>query len=556
MEAATEMEANAMIPTLSLAGDWETILVDKARAELERVMLPEYLRQQRWFGGKGRRIASIRMVDWGEWPTGRTRVFPLLMEVDFADGKSDLFFLPLGVTIDAPSGDLLPFRPPWAIAHLRGPQGPALLHDALADEETCLSLLSVIGMGREQPLRFGRILAVPTAAFPSLRGNASLSLPVRHGPAASSNTLILFGERLLLKVFRHLDWGIHPDAEIGRFLTEGHRFDRIPRMAGTLEYHRSGFQPITLAILQSFVVNQGDGWKHALEQLSRYYERVFALPHLEAEKRSLLDLAAAAPPPQFAEALGEYLHAAAVLGQRTAQLHRALSSDPDNPDFAPQPFTPRDAGAVRQSLCEQASGAFSALSDNLDRLPSDAISSARHLLANGIELARRVEHGVSDRVAATKIRCHGDYHLGQVLRVDNDYFLLDFEGEPARTLAQRRAKQSPLKDVAGMVRSFHYAAYAGLFAFTENRADAFAHLAPWAELWYQWVAAAFLRAYRNEAEGEPFWPSDDTTAARLLDAFMLDKAFYELNYELNNRPDWVRIPLRGILALMEKGSNL
>ncbi len=545
-----------MFPTLTLPGDWEAILDGSARSELENVVLPNYLRQQRWFGGKGRQIDSVCLVDWGEWSAGATRVFPVLLEVSFLDGKSDLYFLPLGVTIGTPTGDLLPFGSPWAIAHLTGPQGSALLHDALADAETCASLLSAIGMGREQPMRRGRIRSLPTEAYASLRGDASQPLAVSHGAATSSNTLIRFGERLLLKVFRHLDWGIHPDAEIGRFLTENHRFDRIPTMAGALEYHRSGFQPITLAILQSFVINRGDGWNHALQELSHYYRRASAQPFLEPERRGLLELAAASPSPRVLEALGEYPHSAAVLGRRTAQMHRALSADGDNPDFAPEPFTPRDAGAVRQSLREQASGALASLRNNLDRLPSDVISSARHLLENGIELARRVELGVSDQMASIKIRCHGDYHLGQVLRVDNDYFLLDFEGEPARTLTERRAKQLPLKDVAGMVRSFHYAAYAGLFAFTENRADAFAHLLPWAELWYQWAAAAFLRAYRKDAEDEPFWPNDGETVARLLDAFLLDKAFYELNYEWNNRPEWVRIPLRGILALMEKGSTL
>ncbi len=544
-----------MIPTLTLAGGWESILEGAARAELERDVLPNYLRQQRWFGGKGRQIDSVRCVDWGEWPAGATRVYPVLLEVSFHDGKSDLYFLPLGVTIGTPTGDLLPFGPPWAIAHLTGPRGSALLHDALADEATCASLLSAIGSGREQPMRRGRLRSLQTEAYASLRG-ASQPLAVSHGAATSSNTLIRLGERLLLKVFRHLDWGIHPDAEIGRFLTESHRFDRIPTMAGALEYHRSDSPPITLAILQSFVVNQGDGWKHALQELNHYYRRASALPFLEPERRGLLELAAAAPSPRVLEALGEYPRAAAVLGRRTAQMHRALSSDGDNPDFAPEPFSPRDAVALRQSLRDQANHVLASLGDNLDRLPADVVLSARQLLEQGVDLARSVELGVSDRVGATKIRCHGDYHLGQVLRVDDDYFLLDFEGEPARTLAERRAKQLSLKDVAGMVRSFHYAAYAGLFSFSENRADAFVHLLPWAELWYQWAAAAFLRAYRKDAESEPFWPNDGETAERLLDAFLLDKAFYELNYEWNNRPEWVRIPLRGILALLKKGSTL
>jgi maltose alpha-D-glucosyltransferase/alpha-amylase len=536
-----------MIPTVEVRGGWETLWEGKARAELERGVLPAFLGQQRWFGGKGRRLESVAFADWGDWPGGKSRVFPLLLEVRFADGKSDLYFLLLGIARGEAAARIERTLPAWAIARLTSPDGEALLHDALADDDICLA---GIGDRREFSMRSGQVRAFPTSAFARLRGDATQSLTVERGPATSSNSLIFYGQRLLLKLFRRLESGINPDYEIGRFLTESNRFDRLPRVAGAVEYRRAGAEPITLAILQSLVANQGDGWRHAVDELGHYYERASRAGSLAAEARPLLELAESDPPAQAVALIGDYLRAAETLGRRTAEMHHALAADTSNPDFAPEPFAPEDADALDRSIREQADSALAALRDNLERLPHDVAPSARQLLEEAAEVSRRGEREHPLHVPTVKIRCHGDYHLGQVLRVENDYVILDFEGEPVRTVAERRAKQSPLKDVAGMLRSYHYAAYAGLFAFTKNHPDDLGRFVPWAESWFQGVSAAFLRAYRAAAKDAAFLPAEKTAFAELLDAFMLDKAFYELNYELNNRPDWVRIPLRGILTLL------
>jgi maltose alpha-D-glucosyltransferase/alpha-amylase len=311
-----------------------------------------------------------------------------------------------------------------------------------------------------------------------------------------------------------------------------------------------------LALLQSFIVNQGDGWRHALDELGRYYERIAVRVSrsdaVAPNHRSLLQLAELVPPPAVVDVMGGYLSAAGTLGRRTAEMHHALAADPNNPDFAPEPFTPQDSAALRGRIRARGESALATLSDNLDQLPPNLAPSARRLLEEGPELLRRMGQGPPFRTDAAKIRCHGDYHLGQVLRVKDDYVLLDFEGEPMRTVAERRAKQSPLKDVAGMLRSYHMAAYAGLFASIQNQPEAFGRFQPWAELWSQWSSAAFLRDYRDGTRGAAFVPADNAAFTELLDAFMLEKIFYELQYELNNRPDWVRIPLLGILALVSE----
>lgn len=544
-----------MMPTVKVEGGWETIVEGTAREKLERAVLPDFLHQQRWFGGKGRRLQTVRIVDWGNLPAPVSYVFAVLLEVRFADGKSDLYFFPLGVSAGEKAAQMRQSRQAWLIARLIGPDGEALLHDALADDDTCLSLMSAIEAKRNFALQHGQICAFPTQAFASLAGDDSPSLSVERGPATSSNSLIIYGQRLMLKLFRHLEPGINPEFEIGRFLTEGRRFPRIPCVAGAIEYHRPGMEPTTLAILQSFVANQGDGWKHAVDQLGSYYEQASGSDGiLLPDRRPLLKLAESTPPSVAVEAIGAYLSAAGTLGRRTAEMHRALSTDANDPAFSPEPFTPQDTDALCASIRMRAEAALASLRDNVDHLPPDVSSSAR-LLLEKMKGERPASAGCFSRQQPAdsgrspyKIRCHGDYHLGQVLRVADDYVIIDFEGEPLRTVAERRAKQSPLKDVAGMLRSYHSAAYAGLFAFTGNQPQEFDRLRPWAELWFQWVSAAFLRDYRAGVRDEAFVPADTTMFAELLDAFMLEKNYYELQYELNNRPDWVRIPLRGILA--------
>ncbi|HEY7329516.1 MAG TPA: putative maltokinase [Gemmataceae bacterium] len=550
-----------MVPTVNVTGGWETVMEGPAREKLERTVLPEFLRAQRWFGGKGRRIETVRFVDWGGLPPAENRVFALLLEVRFVDGKSDLYFLPLGISSDDSAARMQQTRQPWLIARLTGVEGEALLHDALADDDTCMSLMEAIGTQREFALRHGRIRPFPTTEFPSLVGDEGQKMSVSRGPAKSSNTLIIYGQSLLLKLFRHPESGVNPEFEIGRFLTEGRLFQRIPRVGGAIEYHRPDSEPFMLAILESFVVNQSDGWHHALDQLGHYFERASNPDAAPPNRRSLLELAASAPPPAVEKAIGGYLDAAATLGRRTAEMHHALSADPSNPDFNPEPFTPQDAAALHDSIRARGENALAALRDNLEQLPQDTISSARQLLDMGERAALAGWWGVyqpvnAGRSPSWKIRCHGDYHLGQVLRVADDYVIIDFEGEPMRTVAERRAKQSPLKDVAGMLRSYHTAAYAGLFALSHDQPETFARLRPWAELWFECVSAAFLREYRAAAREQAIVPGDDAVFAELLDAFMLEKNFYELQYELNNRPDWVRIPLRGILTLLENASPL
>jgi maltose alpha-D-glucosyltransferase/alpha-amylase len=593
------------VPLLEVAGNWEDLLESPSREALAQV-IPRFLLAQRWFGGKARAVESVRIVDWTILPAKPTRVFWTFLEVAFQDGARDLYSLPLAVVTGSDIAGRLPALRGRMLAHLSGAQGDALLIDAMADESACEAILSAIAGRRELPTPTGVIRASPTTAFAELRGSEETTLKVNPGPATSSNSLVFFGRRLLLKLFRRLQAGINPDLEIGRFLTEMTDFEAIPKTAGFMEFRQpltSGArrgspdpadspgrgspltperpavalgagsgdprtagdgmtspEPVSLAILQQLVSNQGDGWRHAIDELERYYERASVrLPGPETiatERSSWLELVDSDPLPSALEAIGFYLQVAATLGKRTAELHLALASNNDDLAFAPEPMTTADLSELAAEARGQARKALTALQQSRQRLPEALQPPAGRVLDEGPDLLDRLSKLPAAKLNTAKIRCHGDYHLGQVLRVESDFVILDFEGEPAHTMEQRRAKQSPLKDVAGMLRSFNYAAYAGLFAFIHHRPENPERLIPWAELWQRWTSAVFLKEYRSIAGNAIFLPADSDQFSTLLEFFILDKAFYELIYELNNRPDWVRIPLAGILSFCSQSGRM
>lgn len=305
-------------------------------------------------------------------------------------------------------------------------------------------------------------------------------------------------------------------------------------------------------MLQSWVANEGDGWQWTVEELERYYENCAPLtfPEAAAGTADLMQLSEE-PVSQFAQDhVGIYLDSAATLGRRTAELHQVLASASSaDPAFEPEPISPQDVQVLLADLRDQAARSFEVLRDSVSRLPDEALELAGLTLGRRRQILEQFRMPPSDAPQGVRMRIHGDYHLGQVLRVKADYVIVDFEGEPSRSVADRRAKQSPVKDVASMLRSFSYGAYATLINYTARRPEDFARLEPWARLWERSACAVFLRAYREAAEGMNFLPVRREDFRRLLSAFWLDKALYEFSYELNNRTAWLRIPLMGILSL-------
>jgi maltose alpha-D-glucosyltransferase/alpha-amylase len=399
----------------------------------------------------------------------------------------------------------------------------------------------------------GRLDARASSAF--ARSRDAHRLPARIGSAEQSNTSIIYGRELILKLFRRLQTGENPDVEIGRFLTEIAQFRPIAPFLGEISITPAGGEKTTVAMLQGLVANNGDGWQWFLDQISGFFESVESLP----PPRPLAFPGFVDRPEPPAEALkhaSTALEAAALLGQRTAEMHLSLATHTDDPAFAAEPFTPVDQSRDAQRIEAQIMSTLDALKVKLPALADVVADDAALLVSRRRELIARAHAIESGTAAGKRIRIHGDYHLGQTLRTgtdpaSGDFVLLDFEGEPARPLIERRQKQSPLKDVAGMVRSFSYAAHSGVNHFlAEGRSGAAPEtLAAWAMLWQNSVASGFLRAYRVAIAANSDLIPPPEQAQTLYTAYLLEKALYELLYELNNRPTWLRIPISGILSM-------
>ncbi len=538
-------------PELEISGatDWMSILEGNGRRELEESVLRGYLARQRWFGGKSRPITSTRIEDWAVFNQGISAL--ALVEVQYSEGECDTYLVTLGLLFGKAADALREESPNALLARVITVADEGVLHEAVFNDSACEALLALINGGGQISSRDGAILGVPSSALAQLKG-PSREVP-RRGSAEQSNTSIIFGDKLIMKLFRRQQAGPNPDTEIGSYLTESTHFTHIAPFGGSIQYTRKGQEPSTLAMLQGLVSNEGDGWSWTLEELDRYYEASAAQSFAQGgvtDGPSSLGQLSEAPETKFArEHVGPYLDAAALLGRRTAELHLALASPTQNPAFMPEPLTSQDIDRLREDLIQHAGSAFDALKANVARLPDGVLERAGLALSRRSLVLDRFRQLKTREIDALRTRIHGDYHLGQVLRSKGDFVILDFEGEPARSLAERRTKQSPLKDVAGMLRSFSYAAFSALMKYSSRRPEDFHRLEPWARLWEQSVSSAFLRTYCEFARGVPVIPSDPLLFQQLLEAYVIDKALYELAYELNNRPNWVLIPLTGILGL-------
>ena len=555
-----ELHGNPKAAESDLAGspvaadNWEGLLEGAGKYRMETMLLPDFLPKQRWFGAKTRQIHATRIADWAPLPNAKTAL--TLVEIEYDKGSPDIYVVPLAVAL-GPDADRLRENSPQSILAPASSQGASgFLYDATFSEAASAAWLGLIESGAVLQSRHGSIRGLPGSEFGAIRGPVSAALPPRRSSAEQSNTSILYGDRLILKLYRRLQNGSNPDCEIGRFLTERARFDGVPPFVGSIEYQPDEGETATLAMLQGLVANQGDGWTLTLEELNRYFENCAAAEY--PEERGVQDLVELArrPPADFArEHVGLALDSAARLGTRTAQLHLALASGTDAA-FAPEPLLAEDMKSLFSAVLEEASRVFDLLKDSVAGLDDDAIDPAGSVLARRRLILDSFRRTSAETMRAQRTRIHGDYHLGQLLQVRTDYVILDFEGEPARPLAERSAKASPLKDVAGMMRSLSYAAHAGLIAYTARRPEDLGHLEPWARLWELSMGAQFLRSYRETASGAAFLPDNESDFRRLLSTYLLDKALYELSYELNNRPAWVRIPLLGISSLpLESGGR-
>ncbi|MFW5878310.1 MAG: maltose alpha-D-glucosyltransferase, partial [Myxococcota bacterium] len=458
------------VPGVSVKGDWKALLGGRTARALERV-LPDALRSRRWFGGKARTVQSTTIVDVIPFApaTRKPRAWLLFVRIAYTEGEPEVYVIPVAHAVGEAADTMMQEKVGAVLVrlHRKESEETEILYDAFYEESFPSELLEAITRRRRLKGEKGEVFAAPTAAYRELV-DASESLEPHVARAEQSNTSLIYGEQLILKMYRRLTEGTNPDLEIGAFLTRK-GFEHVPPVAGSIDYGLRRTEPRTLAILQRFVPNEGDAWRLTLDLLASYYEKVLAHRHGEigAEPAPpppvLLDLVGKPLPPEFQDRAGTYPGSAELLGRRTGELHLALGSDPDDPAFSPEPFTAHYQRSLFQSVRSQLKQATTLLRGRLPVLSEDIRDEAKNLLALESSAAEQLEELTLRPLGGRRIRVHGDYHLGQVLYTGRDFVLIDFEGEPARPLSERRLKRSPLRDVAGMLRSFHYAAYAALF---------------------------------------------------------------------------------------------
>jgi maltose alpha-D-glucosyltransferase/alpha-amylase len=427
------------------------------------------------------------------------------------------------------------------MARVRTGRRVGVVYDALTDQPFTAAVLQAIRDKREiGTASGGRIAFTATKALAKV--DLSKELLIERMGGEQSNTSMKIGDEMILKAYRRIEPGVHPELEIGRFLTDVAGFENTPPLYGAVELIAADGTPTALAVLQGFVRNQGDGW-------------AFTKDHLH---RVLLDLEIM-PAGEEAEEVDPhamYFILARILGTRIGQLHRAFALDVDDPAFRPKRVTDKDLAAWAGHVRRQAGLAHEALTRALasGALSDDARNEVEAVMKGWADIERLVEQALPKRLDVMKSRHHGDLHLGQVVVVRDDFYILDFEGEPVRSMEERRAKNSPLRDVAGMIRSFDYAASTALLDHTLPRPATGEDLQAAVEVWKQQSVDCFLQEYRQVTEGCSTVPADAEAFDRLLDLFILEKALYEICYEAANRPDWLRIPVRGVRRLLEAPS--
>ncbi len=527
-----------------------TTLGAKSLALLERDILPAFIRLQRWFTDRDKAFASTPIVD--TVLIGGQEARASLTIVD----AGSRYFLPLAIGDESDDHSMALSRA--TLARTRSGAVSGFLYDGFAIDAFVLAVLGTVrGEQRLSSTRGGTFAGTQTQAMRSV--DFASKPKVRRMDVEQSNTSVVIGESAVLKGYRKLHPGPQPELEIARF------FDRVgyrnsPALYGYLEHYNAAGESTSLCILQQFVESQGDGWSTTLAYLDRFFDR---LRTLQANEET-------SPVSQIAQNAGSndrlrddgfdyheiFLTRMTRLGVRTAEMHRAFATPMGDPAFEPEPVTQDDIAAWTARARASAEKALTTLELELERIPADLQPFARTLLSQRAEMLSRLEIPAGFAYdSLVKTRFHGDFHLGQVLTVADDYMFVDFEGEPGRPLEERRRKSSPLLDVAGMLRSINYAKVAGMRGVNADRIEDTRALEPFALDWERRSVDAFITGYRETIVGTASYPADPRDAQRLLELFMLEKAFYEMSYELANRPSWVRIPLEGIRAILAAESE-
>ncbi len=535
---------------------WPGLFAGKSRELLETEILPQYYNASRWFGGKARTIMRISINDTIA-VTAMPKAKLLVTEVRYSSGENDLYQLPVcfsSLSAVSPTDDNFCRR---VIARVVVGDEEGYLCDATFDSQFLNHLYQIVTEKESWQGKAGLV-----------NGQKSLKLDTLSekyagkGPEPSlmgveqTNTSIRFHNDLCLKLYRRIEVGVSPEVEMCSALSDHTSFKNLPSFLGSLNYEQSRTARYSLGILQNFVKNEGDAWQLSLAQANQYYERVLSKIHTGIVALPPLP-GLSGDPVQLPEIMQEfiggiYLGMIEKLAERTAEMHLSLASLVDDPAFAPEAFTTLYQRSIYQAMCEQVKRAVLLIKEIMPKMPAEQKQLASLFVQKQKQVLQQFDPIRLEKIDTFKIRIHGDYHLGQVLFTGKDFVVIDFEGEPARPISERKIKRSVFRDISGMLRSFDYAAFSVLRHIEATlRPEDRVALEPWADRWSYYVGQHFIDSYFEKTKGGDIVPEDAKQREHLMRGYLMNKAIYELNYELNNRPEWAGIPLRGILKILE-----
>ncbi len=535
---------------------WWTAVTGISGERLCNEVMPTYLQRVFWYFGKGRTIRRIKVAENCLVKQDSLTFLLVFIQVDYTDGDEDLYLIPMTWLSSEQVQTVTERHPLSTIAALAVGEQEGVLCDALYFEEFRVLLFNIITDHVKIQGENGSILiGHPGAGLTITEASRTELFPSRIAVVEQNNTSILYGERLLLKIYRKQDQGINPEPEILRYLAASGRFRSAPVYAGKIEFKGNDGRSYDLGILQTYIICHGDAWRNTLTSLAQFTEHILAhrhdLPKLPSKLPTVFEVAENGIPEQFRSLVrGLHLEMALLLGRRTAELHRALSSGDANSAWSKEEFSTLYQRSLFQSMRGLLRKTFQNLSDQLDRLPEQVQARAIQILSAEKELISCLQKITGRRVSAMKCRIHGDLHLGQALFTGKDFVFIDFEGEPSHSLNERRLKRSPLRDVAGMIHSFYFAAMTTLCHHLAAHPDDSLLLEPWLKAWYVYVSGSYLRGYLHAIKNTGLLPENKNHLAIMLRCYLIHKTVHELYIDLNNRPSAIELALRGLEVLL------
>ena len=517
---------------------FDRVFTQSVRATLNG-MLPAFVRGRRWFRSKGRTIRTAEVAEVIPFP--KSNCYVLLIRVEFSDGEPDIYTLPLYVN----PGDQPNLQ--FVLARLETADGSrGLLASALHHREFCEDLLTAILKRRRYAGEHGELTASHTRSFRTVWGQDRPALEPTVSRVDQDNTTLFYGDRFALKVLRKVEEGPHPELEIGAMLTQL-GFPYVPPLAGSLEYRNEDGETMVAGVLHGAVRQGIEAWQYTINHLGLFFEHAVARgpsgpPQNDFDNQMAHEL------------IGTFLETVRLFGTRTAELHAALSSHAENPAFAPEPYTDFYRHGLYHGMLARQTRTADLLRERLDQIPEIVRGDATLVLEKQAAIRARYRYLRDERIAAARIRIHGDFHLAQILYTGKDVMFIDFEGDPGRPLSERRIKRSPLQDVAGMLDSFYHACHGVLFGEAPGvipKPETLNALERWAKFWYRTVSAEYLAAYLAAPGIKSLVPANGEQIRMMLRIFLLDLAQRKLGYELRHAPERIRVPAHAILELLE-----